>query len=689
MILLKVFLFAVIAALSMAKTCKLGPADVMFVISSNSTFDKVRFEQKLEVVEKFASSVTIGPNDVRVGIITEYEYADLEFQLNDHMDKQELSLAIMFTYYATGKPTFGCGLEYIQDHGIDADLGGRPGVPDIVVFLTDGVPGDSTLAQNEAKKLTDSGVTVITLGAGDIDRSDLVKLASGCHYVGQAQDFSSAEDLATLSINLTCDATNGVPLDDCECQLIAEVVFLLDVSSAQGKDKYSIQTDFAQALASELNIASNETRIAALTYATYKHPQFGLTDHTNKTEAMLALHFIPFQGDDGRHVEEGFDFIEANITGRVSAQKIVVVTSTGPQSSPNQAQAAAERLKNNGFTILSIGVGATNQKELENIATSSEYVKHYATFKDLLSAASSLGHFLCHGQLPYTTNAPVLTSQVTLQSGSTVKKCSFNPCSNGGTCVVLGDMYECRCTPGYTGTTCSDPLIISSTTAYTSPVQVSTRSPPSTPNMTNPKSCPQFKSTNWVCGEAEVVFMIEYGKEDVPNAVDHEVDYFNFLLEEYRYDPQHVRVGVVVYRDTVREVVHLDEYENDKAGLKARIDQLNTELTPSGDPNLASALDFVRQNCFKGARPGVPKMIISIVHQSDDTDQGVIIKAGEELRKDCGILHIQAVQSRSLNETTLKQIAYSPNEPFYQLHSSFTALELDMHYAASSNTYNC
>ncbi|XP_072020163.1 LOW QUALITY PROTEIN: cubilin-like [Amphiura filiformis] len=50
-----------------------------------------------------------------------------------------------------------------------------------------------------------------------------------------------------------------------------------------------------------------------------------------------------------------------------------------------------------------------------------------------------------------------LETQVSsLNSGLSNNDCNNNPCRNGGTCINLYQGYQCRCTPGYQGTTCND-----------------------------------------------------------------------------------------------------------------------------------------------------------------------------------------------------------------------------------------
>ena len=58
--------------------------------------------------------------------------------------------------------------------------------------------------------------------------------------------------------------------------------------------------------------------------------------------------------------------------------------------------------------------------------------------------------------------------------------------------------------------------------------------------------------------------MIEYsrreaGSEDGERIIDHEGDYVKALIDKLNLDSGHVRVGVVVYHDTVAEVGRRDK----------------------------------------------------------------------------------------------------------------------------------
>jgi len=143
------------------------------------------------------------------------------------------------------------------------------------------------------------------------------------------------------------------------------------------------------------------------------------------------------------------------------------------------------------------------------------------------------------------------------------------------------------------------------------------------------------------CDPAEVVFLVEYGRTDSQSDVDHEGDFIKALVDRWQVDDSHIRIGVVAYHDTVQEAIHIDEYKNDNTGLKNKISEVTgtsrrpgTLGQPSGDADLGKALDFVRENSFKNARPGVPQVVIPIVHRLTGSNDAHIA-ASQKLKDMC------------------------------------------------------
>jgi len=251
--------------------------------------------------------------------------------------------------------------------------------------------------------------------------------------------------------------------------------------------------------------------------------------------------------------------------------------------------------------------------------------------------------------------------------------CMNQPCLNGGTCTPNGNLFTCACPSGYAGTVCQ----VSSVTA----------APTNAPAV----QCPRRKSdkNNIACNPAEVVFMIEYARGDSYFDVDHEGDFIKRLIDLWRVDDQHIRIGVVTYHDTVSEVIHIDDYANDPDSLKDAITRLARRLRPTGTNDLAKALEYVRTTSFSNSRPGVEKIVIPMVHMMPQSTRQGIVDAASKLKGDCvTVIGFGIKNSRGfglsgqtidpadvVDATIMEQVVTRPSRTHYQEYNDFTALE--------------
>jgi len=255
--------------------------------------------------------------------------------------------------------------------------------------------------------------------------------------------------------------------------------------------------------------------------------------------------------------------------------------------------------------------------------------------------------------------------------------CQNQPCLNGGTCQAVGDQFKCNCPAGFIGTVCQ-------AAATTAAPGVTTIAPAA--------NCPPAKSDkdNIACNPAEIVFMIEYARGDSYWDVDHEGDFIKRLIDSWRVNDQNVRIGVVTYHDTVSEVIHIDDYQNDPDGLKDRITGLTRRLRPSGTNDLAAALDYVKTTSFAGARPGAEKIVVPIVHMMPESTESGIVAAANRLKNDCvTIIGIDVTGSRAGNwgqggqtnpddiveKNIMQQVVSQPEASHLAEYRDFSALE--------------
>jgi len=227
--------------------------------------------------------------------------------------------------------------------------------------------------------------------------------------------------------------------------------------------------------------------------------------------------------------------------------------------------------------------------------------------------------------------------------------CAQLSCLNGGTCVPQGNSYSCKCPDSHTGLVCHIP---------------------------SGGNCPTDTSTSATigCKPAEVVFMIEYGRSDLSLSIDHEGDFIKELVDKWPIGAQNIRIGLVIYHDTVSESFHIGDY-NTRNALKGRITQATRGLRGSGTPDLAKALDYVRTYSFTNARPGVERVVIPIVHQMDRTLKSNIPAAATNLKNTCVTLFAATVSGSSLDSSIMQQSVTQPYQQHINSYNSFIELE--------------
>lgn len=193
--------------------------------------------------------------------------------------------------------------------------------------------------------------------------------------------------------------------------------------------------------------------------------------------------------------------------------------------------------------------------------------------------------------------------------------------------------------------------------------------PPTTPT-TQPPSPQCDRTPIDGCHATEIVYMIEYSSHESAAAVRSEGNHIMTMVDKYRADHDHVRIGVVVYNNNVTEAIHITDYEDDPDGLKARIASLTrADLKPSGEPDLGKALDYVMNNSFTGARPGATRMVIPIFHSMAMWGPKLdhIPVAARRLKDDCVQIAALVIQNfgSQLREDIIYSIVSTPVQRYY------------------------
>ena len=82
--------------------CGTQPADIFFMLDASTSLKAAQFQKQLDFVKHFVNKLTIGPDDIRVGVSTYSSAVKNGFWLNDYTDKDSIMNAISRIRYSKG-----------------------------------------------------------------------------------------------------------------------------------------------------------------------------------------------------------------------------------------------------------------------------------------------------------------------------------------------------------------------------------------------------------------------------------------------------------------------------------------------------------------------------------------------------------------------------------------------------------
>jgi len=163
--------------------------DFYFIIDSSSSIGKHNFQYVREYIVQLVSSLPIGQNNVRVGLITYNKFVNELITFDQFDDKESLIDYVLKMPY-NGRGTFtNKAITFATEQGMVEEKGDRPDVPNFIIVLTDGKAKDDVSIGSPG--LQAKGM-VVAIGVGDkIKQKDLVTISGNPDNVYLVSDFRS------------------------------------------------------------------------------------------------------------------------------------------------------------------------------------------------------------------------------------------------------------------------------------------------------------------------------------------------------------------------------------------------------------------------------------------------------------------------------------------------------------------
>ena len=186
------------------KRCK-SIVDVGFIVDSSGSLRK-DYDKEKEFVKIIAENLGISTNGSRAGVITFSWQTEHSIKLKDHETTQGFQEAV------NRLPLFGHttridkALNLANQELFKAENGGRPGVPKLIILLTDGSQTRDADALDPgiiAAKIRAAGVKLIVVGIGNnVDSGELLHIANEKSNLYLAKDFNELKS-PSFTANMT------------------------------------------------------------------------------------------------------------------------------------------------------------------------------------------------------------------------------------------------------------------------------------------------------------------------------------------------------------------------------------------------------------------------------------------------------------------------------------------------------
>ncbi|XP_021347449.1 cartilage matrix protein-like isoform X2 [Mizuhopecten yessoensis] len=406
-------------------------ADLAFVIDSSRSIGEPEFNKELRFVREVLKEFELGIDKTRVAIVSFSNVVKTEFNFNQYSNENDILSAVSRILYAAGPATVTYrALNQTRRGVFNPGFGDRPGVPNVVIVVTDGGtnPGrvdpytkevGKALTLGEAEELKVMGCHVFSIGVGPhIDPSELMGIASKPEekYYLQVDNFNklNTRALTEMVAYRACEVQDPPPQPLCEASP-TDIVFILDKStSLRTLTNYMEELNFVIGVIKNLAIGPDHSQVSVITFSTESKFEFPLNRYQDAESLKRAIMQLPWSKGDTytdlalkSMLDEAFS---PSNGARRGVAKIGVIVTDGASTDPYKTEKMAERIHRiRNINMFAIGVGdAFNKDELAMIA-SKPASKHVFEVKDVQALSMITGLFtgrFCRPATPRPTPRP-------------------------------------------------------------------------------------------------------------------------------------------------------------------------------------------------------------------------------------------------------------------------------------------
>ena len=192
--------------------CK-AVADVAFILDSSGSLRAEYFKEK-DFLKELMASFGISKDGSRGAVVTFSFYAEHSIKFRDYEDMKSFSEAVDNIPLMGSTTRIDKALRLTQKEVFTLNSGARPGVPKVLILLTDGsqtLDEDAEEPSEISTELRNAGIPIIVIGIGSgVNRTELTNIAGSKENVYAAQDFDILKQGGFIQniTSLTCATGN-------------------------------------------------------------------------------------------------------------------------------------------------------------------------------------------------------------------------------------------------------------------------------------------------------------------------------------------------------------------------------------------------------------------------------------------------------------------------------------------------
>lgn len=172
--------------------CKSRKADIIFLIDGSESIAPKDFGKMKEFMERMVNQSNVGADEIQIGLLQFSSTPREEFRLNQYSSKVDMRRAISDVEQMNDGTRTGKALNFTLPF-FGRSKGGRPGIHQYLIVITDGVSQDNVVPP--AKAIRDRNIIIFAIGVGAAQRTQLLEITNDQNKVYHEDNFEFLQNL--------------------------------------------------------------------------------------------------------------------------------------------------------------------------------------------------------------------------------------------------------------------------------------------------------------------------------------------------------------------------------------------------------------------------------------------------------------------------------------------------------------